>query len=153
MMMMMMSRRQRTMIFKLCSWNISSREILINQQYHRLSWRFHCDWLCNPHRQLSPRWLHSIRHDGSADGHLADQSSFRVHYSRDDWVRTFELATCPRERFLKRNRWHRHIDMPTVHRSSSVKLAIWMTIGSSRGWRSPTNAASPLISVLRCWNS
>lgn len=137
---------------KLCSWSISSTGILINQQYHRLRWCFRCDSTRNPRRRRSLRWRRSSCRDDS-DDHRFDRSSFHVRCSEDGWVRTFELATCPRERFLKRSRWLRRTDRRRVRQSWSVKLAIWMTIGLSRGWRSPTNAASPLISKLQCSSS
>lgn len=142
--------------FKLCFWNISSREILINQQCHRLSWRFHYELKRNLRRRWWLHLCHLSRLDGcdaSVSAHRDGQSSARDHYSRDDWVRTFELTTSPRERYLKQSLWRPHTGKQKVHRSWSERLAIWMMTVSSTDLKIPTNVALLLTSKLRCLSS
>lgn len=72
-----------------CSWNISSREILINRQCRRLS--PHCRCFVGPMRSLrrrsSQRWRRLSRPGGAADGacvHPAGRSLTHARCLRDD---------------------------------------------------------------------
>jgi hypothetical protein len=108
----------------------------------------------NPRHLWWLHWYHLNRLDGCDENdHRAGQNSTHVHCSRDDLVRTSELTTSPRERFLKRCLWRQRTGMRKVHPSWSVILAILMMTESSRGSKSPTNAVLPSTGVWQCSNS